>query len=300
LKEHTENAYSDSTFRFNGKEWDEETGNFYYGARYYDPKMSVWLSVDPLAHKYPSLSSYAFVANNPIMLVDPDGKEIWIRDGGHSYQYKHGQLFNKDGTSYSGKQKGFLAETVSALATINSTEEGGDMINELDNSTNEFYIVNQSNDNKFTAASGTLNKMKAYANQINTDPAKAHVKSGALLNGLDISGGSGGTVTWDPNGAILPTTAGGLSNATVNLAHEMFHALDANRGLLDDRRDVQGIKRSEWQAVYRENNLRSELGVPLRTHYGTTFNSNGVFLGGSSAKMLDSSGKQIKPSWYAH
>ena len=65
-----------SRFRFNGKEWDEETGNFYYGARYYDPNISVWLSVDPLAHKYPSLSSYAFVANNPIIFVDPDGKRI--------------------------------------------------------------------------------------------------------------------------------------------------------------------------------------------------------------------------------
>ena len=65
-----------SRFRFNGKEWDEETGNFYYGARYYDPKISVWLSVDPLAHKYPSLSPYTFVANNPIMLVDPDGRQI--------------------------------------------------------------------------------------------------------------------------------------------------------------------------------------------------------------------------------
>lgn|GEM_PF-3477324 len=65
-----------SRFRFNGKEWDEETGNFYYGARYYDPKISVWLSVDPLAHEYPSLNSFTFVANNPINLFDPNG--MWI------------------------------------------------------------------------------------------------------------------------------------------------------------------------------------------------------------------------------
>jgi RHS repeat-associated protein len=57
-------------------QWDEETGNYYYGARYYDPKVSVWLRVDPLAHKYPSLSPYVFVANNPVMLVDPNGMEI--------------------------------------------------------------------------------------------------------------------------------------------------------------------------------------------------------------------------------
>lgn len=55
------------------KEWDEETGNFYYGARYYDPKISVWLSVDPLAHKFPELSPFNFTLNNPINLVDPDG-----------------------------------------------------------------------------------------------------------------------------------------------------------------------------------------------------------------------------------
>ncbi len=35
-----------------------------------------WLSVDPLAHKYPSLSPYAFVGNNPVMLIDPNGMEI--------------------------------------------------------------------------------------------------------------------------------------------------------------------------------------------------------------------------------
>ncbi len=69
-----------SPYRFNGKELDPETGNYYYGARYYDPKISVWLSVDPLAHKYPSLSPYVFTGNNPIMLVDPDGRDIWELD----------------------------------------------------------------------------------------------------------------------------------------------------------------------------------------------------------------------------
>ena len=66
----------DSPYRFNGKELDPETGNYYYGARYYDPKISVWLSVDPLAHEYQNLSPYVFTGNNPIMLVDPDGMRI--------------------------------------------------------------------------------------------------------------------------------------------------------------------------------------------------------------------------------
>ena len=50
-----------------------DTGNFYYGARYYDPKISVWLSVDAMASKGPNITPYAFSHNNPVMLVDPDG-----------------------------------------------------------------------------------------------------------------------------------------------------------------------------------------------------------------------------------
>ena len=59
---------------FNGKELDEETGLYYYGARYYDPKTSVWQSVDPLAEEFPSWSPYSFSFNNPIRFVDPDGR----------------------------------------------------------------------------------------------------------------------------------------------------------------------------------------------------------------------------------
>ena len=73
LKKHTKNSYSDSTFRFNGKEWDEETGNYYYGARYYDPKISLRLSVDPMAHEFPHVYSYNFSLNSAINLVDADG-----------------------------------------------------------------------------------------------------------------------------------------------------------------------------------------------------------------------------------
>ncbi len=68
----TYTAFS-SRFRFNGKEWDDETGNFYYGARYYDPKISVWLSVDPESARDPHMTPYHFVYNNPAIFVDPNG-----------------------------------------------------------------------------------------------------------------------------------------------------------------------------------------------------------------------------------
>jgi RHS repeat-associated protein len=67
-------------YGFNGKEKDDEingSGNDYdFGARIYDSRLGRWLSLDPLQEKYAGLSPYNFCGNNPIMLIDPDGKKI--------------------------------------------------------------------------------------------------------------------------------------------------------------------------------------------------------------------------------
>jgi RHS repeat-associated protein len=53
------------------KEFNEQTGNYYYGARYYDPKLSIFISVDPLAEK--TKDAYGYCYQNPVRLVDPNG-----------------------------------------------------------------------------------------------------------------------------------------------------------------------------------------------------------------------------------
>jgi RHS repeat-associated protein len=67
-------------YGFNGKENDNTikgTGNSVdFGARMYDSRLGRWFAIDPLARKYPMLSPYAFVANNPLIYIDPDGKDI--------------------------------------------------------------------------------------------------------------------------------------------------------------------------------------------------------------------------------
>ena len=63
-------------YLFNAKEFDEETGLYYYVARYYEPRVSLWISVDPLVELYRNISPYAYVANNPIVYTDPDGRKI--------------------------------------------------------------------------------------------------------------------------------------------------------------------------------------------------------------------------------
>lgn len=65
-----------SMYTFSAKEKDTETGYSYFGSRYYSSDLSIWLSVDPMSDKYPSMSPYVYCANNPVKLVDPNGEEF--------------------------------------------------------------------------------------------------------------------------------------------------------------------------------------------------------------------------------
>jgi|GEM_PF-1577544 len=105
---------------FSAKEKDTETGLSYFGARYYSSDLSIWLSVDPMAHKYPSLSPYVYCANNPVRLIDPDGTHIEVveNDNG-TYTVQNGTI-NNDKKIYivdgNGNRTGVLGE----MLTTNS------------------------------------------------------------------------------------------------------------------------------------------------------------------------------------
>ena len=49
-------------------------------ARHYHSTLSIWLSVDPMSDKYPGVSPYTYCANNPVMMKDPDGREMELID----------------------------------------------------------------------------------------------------------------------------------------------------------------------------------------------------------------------------
>ena len=58
-------------YKFTGKELDDETGLYYYGARYLNPRTSRWISSDPAMD---GINWYAYANNNPVKYSDPTGK----------------------------------------------------------------------------------------------------------------------------------------------------------------------------------------------------------------------------------
>ena len=62
-------------YLFNAKEFDEETGMYYYGARYYEPRVSLWISTDPAQEEQVIYSSYCYTKNSPLIFVDPTGEK---------------------------------------------------------------------------------------------------------------------------------------------------------------------------------------------------------------------------------
>jgi RHS repeat-associated protein len=232
-------------FTFSGKEKDEETGYSYFGARYYNSDISIWLSVDPLSDKYPNLSAYAYVANNPIILFDPNGREIWILgEDGSRTPYVPGMVYNGNDE--------FTYQTISLYNKAYS-----------DSKTARKHIDNLvSKENKYLVQ---LSKKSTFSPNDIIDFETGEIRS------------DGGTINFNPDGPGVPVQAskGSLtskieeSNSLMTLLHETIHGSRHADGVYDPISLYKntGVKIEEFETSHIENIIRSELEMPLRTHY---------------------------------
>jgi len=119
--EEQNNTYN-TPYLFNGKELDDKTGLYYYGARYYDPVLSNWLSVDALADTYMGWSPYNYTLNNPVKYVDPDGNIVGTIIGavvGGVRAHRRGE------SVWKGAGKGALAGAAADLLVAGTIATGG-------------------------------------------------------------------------------------------------------------------------------------------------------------------------------
>ena len=138
---------------FTGKERDEETGYGYFGARYMDHElMTMWLSVDPMADKYPSISPYAYCAWNPVKLVDSDGKDWYDID-------KNGYIQKDEEKSKEYQDK----DVVHSTMTNNTLELKKGTIEKATNSEKNDYMFVDGDDIISGSAIGTQININATA-----------------------------------------------------------------------------------------------------------------------------------------
>ena len=112
----------DLPYKFNGKQFDEETGLYYYGARYMNPMASIWYGVDPLAEKYVTAGGYIYTLENPINLVDPDGNKVipklYVNDSKKPVSYY------RSPKNFSKAMKAFAKTTYGKKVLADFTEKG--------------------------------------------------------------------------------------------------------------------------------------------------------------------------------
>jgi RHS repeat-associated protein len=206
---------NNAPYKFNGKELDDETGNYYYGARYYDPKFSFWLSVDPLAEEYPDFSSYSYALNNPLRYTDPTGMYIVGTDG---------KPVTRDPNSKTGYSPNISKSALQLADAMNNTKQGKSDFNNMLNSTDQAYKLNINNKKKGafggiryekTDNGDPLNIITVYAGQI--ADAVNHVKQGGLL----------GPVEADPK-----DPEGGTSQVQADLMNEIAEQLSTFNAVL--------------------------------------------------------------------
>lgn len=193
--------------------------------------------------------------------------------------YKQGKYFKPNGELARDLSDVFVAFTVDALKKIEAFPEGAKLLRALEKSHFPLTIIFGGN----AFSPHALGRAHIGIYQANALSVFSHGRmTSEDIPFQDI--GAGGNIGWNPKTKDLPPH--------IALAHEMFHALDSVRGILDmrfvDGANYESAFVSEYRAVYLENMARKAAGVELRTHYGQEQTGPGV---------LDENGEPRKMPW---
>jgi len=246
------------SYTFSAKERDSETGLSYFGSRYYSSDLGIWLSVDPMSDKYPSLSPYTYCANNPVRLVDPDGDTIVIAGvDGRKIIYMPGMVKTGDR---------FAQETIDALNELYSGKSSlaKEMVEKLSSSNYNYRI-------EYSDVKSDFFEADYFSAAVNVQDEFEATRKSMLQKG-EITNGCGGIIRWKYLECLTKVVNGVDNLPIMGLAHELAHAYDAMRGLFD-RTEVNELAMCEWQACDVVNIIRASYGFSLQTHYGGRFSA---------------------------
>jgi len=253
VEEHL-NSYN-SPFKFNAKEFDAETGNYYYGARYYDSKWNLMLSVDPMATNAPGWTPYRFAFHNPITFIDPDGlfetkadAQQWAKDNNiKTGLFRNHKIKEQNDGSWSvdNKRDGFTYFKDQSLDDFNVLGRGEDGVIKSALLSNKKY----NHFNEMASDAWNSNLARTYAPDF--------VSLGGGFSGIaGVGGGTSLEANWvlrGPEASFLPiitttqSIGGGYSiDVTLNIggANYLGPVKDINRMMLQT--NIQDGQVSMW------------------------------------------------------
>lgn len=236
-----------------------------------DSNEKKFLTMDPLAEKYYSISPYAYCANNPVNAIDLRGDSITY--------IINSTITNADGTT-----------SISSTSYYYGKDANGN------------YGFIDSNGSIYSGSNTYLNKLTAAINRLRTGGAIGNALVSNLTNSTNVvqvaqgdnqAGKNGTYIKWNPN-----STEGGINfmgnqnrPSYIGLGHEMAHIQDTWNGTVDNSTWIitpegSAIPNSEKYATHIENQLRAENGVPLRTHYAIAKSSSGTRVGWERTRVV--------------
>ena len=223
------------------------------------------MSVDPLAEKYPAYSPYVYCINNPLNVIDPDGRDIIFVTGGdngkplRNFQYRNGNFYDvQSGKRYNPGKEGVSKTMYNVLTAYRTIEKSNDKIlknqlHTLEKSKLHHYVTEGADGDNSVSAKGVPTSTEKDARN--------------------------GTVTYynfsEESKKQFEESEGVPDSNLSTVVHEMRHQYDYEIGNMGDNKKGGGSADdpAEIRAVNNENRARKIEGLPQRTTYGTPIDS---------------------------
>ena len=268
---HVYEVCGNSLIHFNAKEKDYESGYHYYGARYYDSELlTSWLSVDPMADKYPSLSPYNYCAWNSVKLVDPDGRDVvddWVKNKETGMYEWNDNATSPDNTpkgySYVGNDEALLRDL--NVRTDYETQEDCNTGYSPDMGSNYAGFTRSRNCNDVTIRVGV--SVKYDKKNISSNNSR-----GIMFDGINIYG-------------FVNQWSKAASGETNTIIYNGFLEISGTNGF----RSQSGFSRPSGEYLYATGTIpmQTTVHIPANVMYNNTLIRANIKLGHASASSFN-------------